>query len=154
GAGAPPRQVKPGLLGPPLTEVAMSSFPVRLLLLAGILPALSGPAWPGEPTQAPTAAGEPTDDRPATLTRPPARATLLPPGDFVSSRAFAPDGKTLITGSGDRLIRLWDPATGRERRRLAGHEGGVLALALSPDGGTLASGGSDQLVRLWDLRGG
>src|SRR5947209_2001536 len=88
---------------------------------------------------------------------------LPPPGAIplrhdgpVSSLLFTPDGKTLISGSGDGLIRLWDPATGTERRRLAGHKRGLLSLgpslALSRDGKTLASGGgADHTIRLWDV---
>jgi len=36
----------------------------------------------------------------------------------VNSVAFAPDGKTLVTGGADNTIRLWDAATGREMRRI------------------------------------
>jgi len=67
---------------------------------------------------------------------------------------FAPDGRTLFTGSNDSTVRAWDAQTGKELRRFAGHPGGVLALALTADGKALASGGRDQVVRLWDVRSG
>jgi WD40 repeat protein len=85
---------------------------------------------------------------------PPSGAIELRHGDFVSSLAFTRDGKTLISASGDRLIRLWDPASGKERRRLEGHTAAVLSLALAPDGKRLASGGADRTVRLWNLTTG
>src|SRR5438552_3669210 len=31
--------------------------------------------------------------------------------------AFAPDGKTLVTASGIRTVRLWETASGKELRR-------------------------------------
>jgi hypothetical protein len=48
-------------------------------------------------------------------------------------------------------VRLWDPATGEELRRLMGHRGGVCALAFSPDGKLLVSGGGDSTVLIWDM---
>src|SRR5262245_12673089 len=51
-------------------------------------------------------------------------------------------------------IRIWDLATGKEIRRLRGHEGETTALTFSPDGRTLASGGEDWLVRIWELASG
>src|SRR5262249_36595741 len=70
--------------------------------------------------------------------------------------AFSPDGKTLASGGSvdDTAVCLWDVATGRERRRLTGHERGVSALAFSPDRSTLASGGYDGKGRLWGLASG
>ncbi|MEM6942634.1 MAG: NACHT domain-containing protein, partial [Pseudomonadota bacterium] len=41
--------------------------------------------------------------------------------DWVRSVAFAPDGRSALTGSTDNTARLWDLETGREIRRLEGH---------------------------------
>jgi WD40 repeat protein len=68
--------------------------------------------------------------------------------------AFSPDGGRLASISGDRTLRLWEAATGRERAVLRGHDGSVDAVAFSPDGGRLASGGADGTVRLWEAHTG
>jgi WD40 repeat protein len=65
--------------------------------------------------------------------------------------AFAPDGRTVASASGDRTIKLWDIATGAERATLRGHTDQVDAVALSPNGKFLASASHDRTVRLWDL---
>src|SRR5207249_2640712 len=45
--------------------------------------------------------------------------TLKGHADAISCLAFAPDGKTLATGSADKLVKLWDVGTGKERAVLA-----------------------------------
>ncbi|MBD2122585.1 NB-ARC domain-containing protein [Trichocoleus sp. FACHB-262] len=68
--------------------------------------------------------------------------------------AFTPDSQTLVTGSLDRTIKLWNVQTGECLKTLQGHTSWVWAIALSPDGRLVASGSYDHLVKLWDITSG
>ncbi len=91
---------------------------------------------------------------PGSLGRPVERATPLR-GHRMSPfcLAFAPDGRTLASGSLDNTVMLWDVATGRRKETLKGHSGSIFCLGFSPDGSLLASGGLDRTVKLWDVAG-
>src|SRR5262249_18748571 len=61
-------------------------------------------------------------------------------GGYVSHVAFSPDGKALVSVGGDHSIRLWDPKTGKEIRRLGGKDVFYASsFAFSPDGKMLAA---------------
>jgi WD40 repeat protein len=68
--------------------------------------------------------------------------------------AFAPDGKSLVTGSWDTTLRLWDTASGKLLRDLVGHNAPVQSAAISPDGKTLASGDAEGTVMLFNFATG
>jgi len=64
--------------------------------------------------------------------------------------AFSPDGALLATGGYDRVIRVWDVATGRERATFDGHVEHVASLEFSPDGKRIASVSHDTTGLVWD----
>jgi len=74
--------------------------------------------------------------------------------DKVICLAISPDKKTLVSGSDDRRIKIWQLSTRQELRTLNGHSSTVTCLAISPDGQTLISGSKDHTIKIWDLSTG
>ncbi|PIE32585.1 hypothetical protein CSA56_14865 [candidate division KSB3 bacterium] len=69
----------------------------------------------------------------------------------VNSVAVAPDGRCLVSGGEDKIVRVWNPMTRECLFSLKGHEDHVLCVAITPDGTYAVSGSCDKTVRLWDL---
>ncbi|NMC34731.1 MAG: CHAT domain-containing protein [Veillonellaceae bacterium] len=73
--------------------------------------------------------------------------------DYITSVAFSPDGKWVISGSWDHTVRVWEAATGTEIARMT-HDGSVDSVAFSPDGKWVVSGSGDGTARVWEAATG
>ena len=71
----------------------------------------------------------------------------------VTSVAFSPDGKYVVSGSEDSTARVWEVNTGTEVARMT-HSYSVHTVAFGPDGRYVVSGSQDGTVRVWEVNSG
>ena len=94
-------------------------------------------------------------------------------GRSVTSVVFSPDGKTIVSGSSDMAIKVWDACASALARpptlspnltapvlaaaslelkaeKQDAHGNFVNSVAFSPDGKTIVSGSEDQTIKVWD----
>jgi WD40 repeat protein len=69
--------------------------------------------------------------------------------DKITSLAFSPDNKLLLTGSADKTARLWDITSGQLLRVFSGHTAAVTSVAFTPDGKKIVTTSLDKSVRTW-----
>lgn len=69
-------------------------------------------------------------------------------------RALAARGRTLVSGSYDTHVRVWDIITGKCKWVLSGHTQKVYSVVLDPTRNIACSGSMDGTVRVWDLNTG
>lgn len=76
--------------------------------------------------------------------------------------AVSPDGRRILFGGSDKIMRLWEliqtPSPTKlasgEVRRFVGHTNGINYLAISKDGRRVLSAARDKTLRLWDVATG
>ncbi|ORX45759.1 WD40 repeat-like protein [Piromyces finnis] len=61
------------------------------------------------------------------------------------------EGNVLVTGSPERIVRIWDTRQGKQVLKLTGHSDNVRALIVSEDGKWVLSGSSDSSIKLWSI---
>ena len=74
--------------------------------------------------------------------------------DSVNKAVFMPDGKTVLSCSGDKTLKRWDLVTRIPLKTFTGHSDEVVALAVLPDGKTAVSGSKDGSIKLWNIATG
>jgi WD40 repeat protein len=72
----------------------------------------------------------------------------------VTSLTFLLEGASIVSGSSDRSLKLWDVQTGGVVRTFCGHTDYVYSVSISPSHTTIASGSEDKTIRLWDIQTG
>ena len=92
--------------------------------------------------------------------------------DRVTSVAFSPDGKTIVSGAWDKTLKVWDAGVWTltpptlstnlsvptlaaaslelKTEKQSAHSDFVRSVAFSPDGKTIVSGSDDQTIKVWD----
>jgi WD40 repeat protein len=73
---------------------------------------------------------------------------------YVTSVAFSPNGRFILTGSEDSTACLWEAATGDEIRCFQGHSASVKSAIFSPDGRQVLTGSEDGTARVWNIKTG
>ena len=92
-------------------------------------------------------------DKPDDATRP--LLVLKGHRENVFGIVFSPDGKQLVTVSGDPSIKVWDASSGKTLKTFAegtnGHKQIILGVAVRPDGGQFLTASADNTLKVWDM---
>ncbi len=84
----------------------------------------------------------------------PPQEQLVGHTSWITTVAYSPDGRWIVSAGWDRSLKIWDVATGAEWSHLNGHTGFVYAVAYSPDGRFIVSGSRDKTLKIWDVATG
>jgi hypothetical protein len=117
--------------------------PAGVVQLVGTTPPLMAAVLPGKATWESYAAGKDA-----------AQKRYAGHKGAVTCLAVTPDGRSVLSGSEDRTLRLWDVESKESLRVLEGHDFPVVASAISADGKRGLSADMGPRVRLWDLETG
>lgn len=78
----------------------------------------------------------------------------------ISTLAFSPDGKYVVSGSEKKIARVWEISTGNEIVTFSHDDSPITSLAFSPDSRYVVSGSNDQswrqdnTARVWEVSTG
>lgn len=68
----------------------------------------------------------------------------------ITSCAYSPNGQTIVSGSLDSKLKIWDALHGQELSSLQGHRAPISSCTYSPDGHHILSASWDRTLKLWD----
>lgn len=81
--------------------------------------------------------------------------TLTIPSSEVKASVYAlsinPSGTVIAAGTPEKVVKVFDPRSGKNISNLIGHTDNIRSVLVSDDGRHLLSASSDSTVRLWSL---
>ncbi|KAJ7155376.1 hypothetical protein C8R43DRAFT_1234971 [Mycena crocata] len=69
----------------------------------------------------------------------------------VYALAADPFGHAIASGGPERVVRMWDPRSGKRSGKLVGHTDNIRAILLSEDAKYVLTGSADASIKLWSL---
>jgi WD40 repeat protein len=76
---------------------------------------------------------------------------LLQVDDSVLAMAINKQGTKLAAGGTDRIVRVFNIASGKLEHAVENHADWILGIAFTPDGKALVTGSRDKTAKVWDL---
>ncbi len=76
---------------------------------------------------------------------------LVQVDDTIWALAISQDGKKIAAGGCDRMVRVFDVATGNVEHAIENHADWILGVAFTPDGKALVTASRDKTAKVWDL---
>ena len=76
---------------------------------------------------------------------------LLQVDDSVLAMAISKDGTKVAAGGTDRIVRVFDVASGKLEHAVENHADWILGIAFTPDAKALVTGSRDKTAKVWDL---
>ncbi|EMD31556.1 hypothetical protein CERSUDRAFT_88909 [Gelatoporia subvermispora B] len=73
------------------------------------------------------------------------------PKSSIYALATDPYGSVVVSGTPERVIRMWDPRSGKRIGKLVGHTDNIRAILISEDAKYILTGSADASVKLWSL---
>jgi WD40 repeat protein/transcriptional regulator with XRE-family HTH domain len=71
---------------------------------------------------------------------------------LIGGNAFSQDGKLLVEGDANGVVRIFDVVENRYLTTFKGHAGPIWCVEFSPDGNSFATCADDRIVKLWNAR--
>jgi len=72
----------------------------------------------------------------------------------VYTAALSPNGKKIVSGGADYIVKLWDIDASTIIAKWMGHGGGITCVCWNRDGGRILSGSYDGTAMVWDAESG
>ena len=69
----------------------------------------------------------------------------------VTSAAFSPDGKLIVSGSYDKTVKIWDKSSGKLMKSFEGLQHDVIFVSFSTNGKEIISKTSNNDIQIWDI---